>query len=164
MRVIIIAFLLAATSIANATEAHVVRDERGFKLQVDGKDLLVRGMNWGYSPIGTNYTYSLWAQPDDFVERVLTRDMELLRAMGVNMIRQGPDIPPRWVEWIHTRYGIYTMINHTMGRYGATIDGVWIPQINYADPHHRAALVADIVATVEKYRNTPGVAIWLLGN
>ena len=51
---------------------------------------------WGYSPIGTNYTYSLWAQPDDFVERVLTRDMELLRAMGVNMIRQGPDIPPRW--------------------------------------------------------------------
>ena len=48
--------------------------------------------------------------------------MELLRAMGINMIRQGPDIPPRWVTWIHANYGIYTMINHTMGRYGATID------------------------------------------
>jgi hypothetical protein len=156
--------LLLATRLAYATEAHVVHDERGFKLQVDGKDLLVRGMNWGYSPIGTNYTYSLWAQPDEFVERVLTRDMELLRRMGVNMIRQGPDIPPRWVEWIQAKYGIYTMINHTMGRYGATIDGVWTPQINYADPHHRAALVADIVATVEKYKNTKGVAIWLLGN
>src|SRR5688572_8124162 len=142
-------FIFGATAgIAHATEARVVSDERGYKLQVDGKDLLVRGMNWGYSPIGTNYTYSLWAQPDAFVERALRRDMELLRAMGINMIRQGPDIPPRWVTWIHANYGIYTMINHTMGRYGATIDGVWIAQIDYSNTSQRAALVADIVTTV----------------
>lgn len=165
MRIVLtVVVLAAAASIAHATEAHVVIDERGYKLQVDGKDLLVRGMNWGYSPIGTNYTYSLWAQPDEFIERALRRDMELLRAMGINMIRQGPDIPPRWVTWIHANYGIYTMINHTMGRYGATIDGVWIAQIDYANPRQRAALVADIVATVDKYRNTTGVALWLLGN
>ena len=165
MRILLVAIaLVAAVRVANATEARVVTDERGTKLQVDGKDLLVRGMNWGYSPIGTNYTYSLWAQPDEFIERVLRRDMELLEAMGINMIRQGPDIPPRWVAWIHANYGIYTMINHTMGRYGATIDGVWIPQIDYANKSQRAALVADIVATVDKYQGTAGVALWLLGN
>jgi hypothetical protein len=165
MRVIAICFVvLVLGRVASATEAKVVHDERGYKLQVDGKDLMVRGMNWGYSPIGWNYSYSLWAQPDEFIERALDRDMELLRAMGVNAIRQGPDIPPRWVEWIHDRYGIYTMVNHTMGRYGATIDGVWVGNIDYGDPAHRRALLADIAATVEKYRDTPGVVIWLLGN
>ncbi len=160
----VIAILGATAGVAHATEAHVVHDERGYKLQVDGADLMVRGMNWGYTPIGANYSYSLWAQSDELIERALRRDMELLRGMGINMIRQGPDIPPRWVEWIYTHYGIYTMINHTMGRYGATIDGVWIAQIDYADQHQRAALVADIVSVVERYRSTRGVAIWLLGN
>ena len=77
-----IAIIAATANVAGATEAHVVHDERGYKLQVDGKDLMVRGMNWGYTPIGSNYSYSLWAQSDEFVERVLRRDMELLRGMG----------------------------------------------------------------------------------
>ncbi len=168
MRLLVAVFVLfvvaASSGSAAATEARVVRDERGYRLQVDGKDLMVRGMNWGYSPIGWNYSYSLWTQPDDFIERALRRDMELLRAMGVNAIRQGPDIPPRWVAWIHQHYGIYTVINHTMGRYGATIGGVWIPQIDYANPSQRAALVAEMVAVVERYRGTTGVLMWLLGN
>ncbi|HTJ47185.1 MAG TPA: glycoside hydrolase family 2 TIM barrel-domain containing protein [Kofleriaceae bacterium] len=156
--------LLATARLAHATEAHVVHDERGYKLQVDGKDTLLRGMNWGYSPIGWNYSYSLWSQSDDFIERVLDRDMGLLRAMGVNAIRQFPDIPPRWVEWIYRRYGIYTVIDDLMGRYGATIDGVWIAKIDYGDPHEREALIDQVVATVEKYKATPGVAMWILGN
>jgi beta-galactosidase len=164
---IVLAFLLVFASARTAsagTEAHVVHDERGYKLVVDGTEMMVRGMNWGYSPIGTNYTYSLWSQSDEFIERALRRDMELLRAMGINMIRQYADVPPRWVAWIHKNYGIYTMINHTMGRYGATIDGVWIAQIDYANPGQRAALIADIVGIVERYKGTPGVALWLLGN
>jgi hypothetical protein len=28
------------------------------KLKVNGKDLVVNGMNWDYFPIGTNYNYS----------------------------------------------------------------------------------------------------------
>ncbi len=162
--VLALGLLLALDRAAHATEAHVVHDERGYKLRVDGVDVLVRGMNWGYSPIGWNYSYSLWAQDDAFIERALHRDMELLRAMGVNAIRQFPDIPPRWVAWIHAHYGIYTIMNNTMGRYGATIDGVWTPQIDYARPAHRAALIADLVAMVERYRGTPGVVMWLLGN
>ncbi len=161
---IVLGLILAFAGAASATEAKVVHDERGYKLQVDGKDMLVRGMNWGYSPIGYNYSYSLWAQPDEFIERALRQDMGLLRAMGVNVIRQFHDIPPRWVAWIYANYGIYTNINHVMGRYGATIDGVFIDKIDYANPVHRKALIADIVATVEKYKTTPGVIMWTLGN
>lgn len=162
MKSFLILALLAGT--AHATETKVVHDDRGWKLQVDGADFLVRGMNWGYSPIGWNYSYDLWGQPDAFIERVLDRDMGLLRGMGVNAIRQYTGIPPRWVSWIHEHYGIYTMIDDTMGRYGATIDGVWIAQIDYADPKQRAALIATVVAEVDQYKDTPGILMWLLGN
>jgi beta-galactosidase len=162
--VLSIALVCALAGTAAATEAKVVHDDRGWKLQVDGRDFLVRGMNWGYSPIGENYSYSLWSQPDEFIEKALRQDMSLLKAMGVNAIRQFPDIPPRWVEWIYKNYGIYTMINHTMGRYGATINGVWTPNIDYANPEQRKAITDEIIGVVEKYKNTPGVFMWVLGN
>ncbi|MCE9673879.1 hypothetical protein LY474_39400 [Myxococcus stipitatus] len=147
-----------------ALVVRIVHDDRGFKLQVDGRDFLLRGMNWGYTPIGENYRYSLWNQPDDFVRAVLNREMTLLRDMGVNSIRQFDDIPPRWVEYIYTNYGITTVVNPLMGRYGATVNGAFLPNIDYANPAHRKALLDELARKVEVYRGVPGVALWLLGN
>ena len=45
----------------------VVTDADGSRLRVDGRDFMVLGMNWDYLPIGQNYSYDLWGQPDDFV-------------------------------------------------------------------------------------------------
>ena len=73
----------------------VVKDTSGFRLQVDGRDFLIKGINWVYTPAGDNYSYDLWSQTDRFIIRVLDDQMGLLRAMGVNAIRQNPDIPPR---------------------------------------------------------------------
>lgn len=161
-----LALALAAPALAApaGSDARVLSDERGHKLQVGGRDLFVRGMNWTYVPVGENFAYSLWAQPDAFIERVLHRDMGLLRDMHVNVIRQTPGIPPRWVAWIYEHYGIYTAINPFLGRYGATIDGVWIANVDYGDPRQRRALLAEVVAVVEQYRGTPGVVMWILGN
>ncbi len=142
----------------------VVTDADGSRLRVDGRDFMVLGMNWDYLPIGQNYSYDLWGQPDDFVEAVLAREMPLLQEMGVNTIRQYAGIPPRWVRYIHERYGIWTVINHTVGRYGLTIDGVWHPATDYSDPRVRAMLKAELAGVVERYRDTPGVLMWLLGN
>lgn len=47
----------------------------GLELEVDGKDTMVLGMNWGYSPIGTNYSYSFWTKSDAFITRVLDREI-----------------------------------------------------------------------------------------
>ena len=71
-------------------------------LQVDGEDFMVFGMNWGYMPIGENYTYDFWGKPDDFIKAALAREMSLLQDMGVNAIRQYVGIPPRWVA-VHLR-------------------------------------------------------------
>ncbi len=136
----------------------------GVKLQVDGRDFMVYGMNWDYFPIGTNYTYSLWTQPEDMIQAALDREMPLLKQMGVNAIRQYSGIPAKWVRYIYERYGIYTVLNHTVGRYGYTLDGVWIPAVDYSDPKIRAALKSEVAAMVEEYRDVPGLLMWLFGN
>lgn len=142
----------------------VVSDAGGQRLQVDGRDFMVFGMNWDYIPIGENYNFSLWAQPDDVIVDALAREMPLLQNMGVNAIRHYVGIPARWVRYIYEHYGIYTVLNHPMARYGFTLDGVWIPAVDYSDPHLRSAVTAEILALVDEFRGTPGLLMWLLGN
>ena len=159
--------LAGSAGTAGATpvmDVRVVSDASGQKLQLEGEDYMVFGMNWGYMPIGDNYLYNLWDKSDDFIKSVLDREMPLLAGMGVNSIRQYVGIPPEWVEYIYENYGITTVINHTVGRYGYTVDGAWIPTVDYSDPKFRAAVTAEIVDWVETYRDTPGILMWLLGN
>lgn len=142
----------------------VHKDGRGYQILVDGEPFMIRGMNWGYIPIGTNYAYSLWTQPDELIEAVLQYEMGLMQGMGVNAIRQYDDIPPRWVEYIYKNYGIYTMVNNTMGRYGVIIDEVYVPKTNYADPSVRQLLKERALTSFKRYKDTPGLLMYLLGN
>lgn len=166
-----IAALLAAAgaeaqspAATKGTVVRVIADDTGTKVQVDGRDFMVFGMNWDYCPVGENYMYGLWAQPDDIIEAALAREMPLLKGMGVNAIRVYAGIPSRWVRYIYERYGIYTVINHPIARYGYTLDGVWMPSVDYSNPRLRAALLAEMTALVDEYRGVPGVLMWLLGN
>jgi hypothetical protein len=154
----------AQPAIADLPEIKVVNDATGSRLLVNGRDFMVFGMNWDYVPIGQNYTYDLWNHPDDFIRDALDQEMPLLKNMGVNAIRQYVGIPPRWVEYIYEKYGIYTVLNHTLGRYGLTIDGVWHPSTDYSDPRVRALLKAEMAAIVDQFKGTPGILMWLLGN
>ncbi len=145
-------------------EVNITNDQSGSIIQVNGEDFMILGMNWDYVPIGQNYLYSLWNQSDEFIEQALAREMPLLKNMGVNTIRHYIGIPPRWVEYIYENYGIYTVINHPLGRYGVTIDGAYIPQTDYSDEKTRATLKAEMEALVEQFQDTPGMLMWLLGN
>ncbi len=155
----------ATAGATNTAEAvRVVSDATGQRLLVGGRDFMVKGMNWDYTPIGQNYSYDLWQQSDELITAALDREMSLLAGMGVNVIRIYNGIPPRWVRYLHDRYGIYCIINHTVGRYGFTLDGVWNANTDYSKPRMRQALTADVAAMVAKYRGTPGVLMYLLGN
>lgn len=149
---------------AEVSKITVINDPSGSKIQVNGQDFMVLGMNWDYVPIGKNYAYSLWTQPDDFIETALAMEMPLLQSMGVNTIRHYVGIPPRWVKYIYENYGIYTVINHPLGRYGMTIDGAWIPQTDYSNEKARSILKAEMESLVEQFKDTPGMLMWLLGN
>jgi hypothetical protein len=144
--------------------AQVVRDDGGVHLEVNGQPFLVKGVNWDYFPVGTNYNYSLWTQPDEVIQAALDREMSLLKRMGANAIRVYVGIPKRWIQYIYETYGIYTVLNHTVGRYGYTLDGTWVANVDYSSPRFRTAVEADIAALVEEYKGTPGLLMWLFGN
>lgn len=159
-------FLVGLLWFVHAGRAQVLvkQSGNGFKLEVDGQDFMVKGMNWDYYPIGTNYTYSLWRQPDEIVRSVLDEEMTLVKNMGVNALRIYTGIPKKWIEYIHDKFGIYTMLSHPFGRYGLTIDGEWIPNIAYDDPSVKALLLEEAIQLAEEYKDTPGLLLYLLGN
>ena len=161
---LLVSVVFLNTALAQVEPVAVVSDEAGYRLQVSGENFLIKGMNWGYIPVGYNYSYDLWSKPPEFIEEVLHREMSLLQAMGVNAIRLFNTIPPKWVTWIRDEYGIYTAINHLMGRYGFEIDGAFVPNIDYNNPRHRSAILTDLKATVERYKDVRGVLLYLLGN
>jgi hypothetical protein len=162
---VIIMLMMVPLALASQTaKIEVVSDQAGDRLQVDGQNYMIFGMNWDYIPIGQNYSYSLWNQPDDIIVAALDREMLLLQNMGVNTIRMYVGIPPRWVRYIYEKYGIYTVLNHPMGRYGVTIEGIYYPTTDYSDPNTRAALISEMETVVREFQGVPGVLMWLLGN
>lgn len=136
----------------------------GTKLTVNGKAFVVNGMNWDYFPIGTNYDYSLWKQTDDFIKLALEDEMTLLQEMGVNTIRVYTPMPAKWITYVCEKYGIYTMLNHSFGRYGLMIEGEWIANTEYADPRVRAILLEEVRTLAKDFHDTPGLLLYLLGN
>ena len=160
----LVLFLFTTTLFAQADKVTVVNNDEGMKLVVNGEDFMINGMNWDYFPIGTNYNYSLWKQSDDVIKAALDAEMGLLKNMGVNTIRLYTGIQPRWVKYIYENYGVYTMLNHSFGRYGLTINGAWVPVTHYDDPETQKLLLSEVTAMVEQYKNTPGVLLFLLGN
>jgi hypothetical protein len=157
-------FLFSLSFFAQADNVVVVNNAQGMKLVVKGKDFMINGMNWDYVPIGTNYAYSLWEQPEDVIKGALDAEMGLLKNMGVNTIRVYTGIQPKWITYIYETYGIYTMLNHSFGRYGLTINGAWVPKTNYADAETQALLIKEVTDVVKEYKNTPGLLLYLLGN
>jgi beta-galactosidase len=98
---------------------------------------VVHGIVWTFVPIGENYSYILWNQSDEYIRTLIDTDAELLKAMGVNVIRVFSDVPPQWVQYLYQRHGIYTVVNDLFGRYGMTVDGRWLGRTDYSDMRTR---------------------------
>ena len=162
--ILVLYILLVALSASAQQRVSIVSDSTGSRLTVDGKPLFLKGMNWDYFPICTNWAYSLWQQPDDVIRAALNNEMPLMQQMGVNVIRQYTTIPPRWIQYIYEHYGIYTMINHSFGRYGLTIGGKEYPSTDYCDAAAREELLQEAGRFVNTYKDTPGVLMYLIGN
>ncbi|WP_282072206.1 glycoside hydrolase family 2 TIM barrel-domain containing protein [Polaribacter atrinae] len=142
----------------------ILKNKQGMKLVVNGEDFIINGMNWDYFPIGTNFSYSLWKQSDAFIKTALDAEMNLLKEMGVNTIRVYEGIQPQWITYIYKEYGIYTMLNHSFGRYGVAINGNWDPETDYSNANAQQGLLTEVSEMAEAYKNTPGLLLFLLGN
>ncbi|MEZ7945094.1 MAG: glycoside hydrolase family 2 TIM barrel-domain containing protein [Flavobacteriaceae bacterium] len=139
--------------------------EKGSTLVVNGDSFMINGMNWDMIPIGKDaVNTNFWNKPDELIKAGLESEMSLLKEMNVNAIRHYSDIPSKWVQYIFENYGIYTMLNHSFGRYGLTINGVWEPITDYSNDDTQKVLLSEIKTLVNKYKNTPGLLLYLLGN
>ena len=142
---ILILFLFTASVFAQVDQVTVVNNDEGVKLVVNGQDFMINGMNWDYIPIGTNtVNANFWEKSDDFIKAGLDSEMSLLKNMGVNVIRQYTGVPAKWIQYIYENYGIYTMLNHSFGRYGLTLDDVWVPVTKYDELRTQEFLLTEI--------------------
>ena len=163
--IILLTLFIYSSAIYSQSDRVVVeKSNSGFKIKVNGNDFIINGMNWDYYPIGTNYSYSLWKQSDEVIKAALDTEMGLLKNMGVNTIRQYTGIQPKWITYIYQKYGIYTVINHSFGRYGLTLNGTWVPNTEYSNPLTQEMLLKETKDLVTEYKNTPGLLLFLLGN
>ena len=161
----LVLFLFTTGIYAQADQVSVVQNDEGMKLVVNGEDFMINGMNWDYIPIGTNTVdAAFWKKSDDIIKAGLDTEMSLLKNMNVNVIRQYTGVPAKWIKYIYENYGIYTMLNHSFGRYGLTLDGVWTPVTIYDDPKTAEFLMAEVESLVRDYKDTPGLLLYLLGN
>ncbi len=140
------------------------KTDSGWVLLRDGEPFPIYGMVWSFTPIGEKYIYNLWGQSEEHIKKVIDIDFSLMRDIGVNVIRSFSTIPPKWVEYIHENYGIYTAINYLFGRYGISVENKWHPQTNYAMPATREELLRVTIETVETYKDVKGVMMFMLGN
>ena len=161
---LMILFGVTTSAFGQAEKVVVQNSDEGWKLLVDGNTTIVNGMNWDYFPIGTNFSFSLWNQSPEFIKKALDDEMSLLQNMGVNSVRVYTGIPKQWITYIYDTYGIHTMLNHSFGRYGLTIDGAWMPNTDYSDPRVKALLLKEMKQLVQDYKDTPGLLLFLLGN
>jgi hypothetical protein len=106
----------------------------------------------------------LWQQPNEVIKAALDYEMTLLRNIGVNTIRQYTGVPVEWVNYIYENYGIFTVLNHSFGRYGLTLKNKWEPNTDYANPLVKDVLLKEVKEMVKQYSNAPGILMFLLGN
>ncbi len=161
---LLICSLVTTHAYTQGLTVSVLNDDQGMKLMVDGKDFMINGMNWDYFPIGTNYSYSLWNQSDDLIKSALDAEMSLLKNMGVNTVRMYTGVPAKWITYIYENYGIYTMLNHSFGRYGLTLEGTWTAVTDYRNEDTQEMLMSEVIDLANTYKDTPGLLLFLLGN
>lgn len=161
--VALLSLILIYTSLF-AQKVTVEKDKYGWRILDDGKQVEIKGVVWSFTPIGETHTFDLFSQSDSYIRKMIDTDMPMLKAMGVNTIRCFTMIPPKWVEYIYTRYGIYTIINDTLGRYGISARGTWYAVTDYSDYYTREVLINQAKKTAETYKDTKGVLMYLFGN
>lgn len=155
---------LSVVAVGQDKKVFVKKDNGGYKIITVEKDFFINGMNWDYYPVGTNYTYSLWSQPEAVIKAALDYEMPMLKNMGVNTIRQYTGVPAKWIQYIYETYGIYTVLNHTFGRYGLTLNGNWQPNTDYSSTLVKELLLNEVRQMAAQYKTTPGLLMYLLGN
>jgi hypothetical protein len=130
----------------------------GYKLLVNGKPFLIRGVCYSPIPVGKDYEYNFWGDP----HKPWLVDGQLMRAIGVNTVRiyrvgKNPDEVKAVLDDLYHKFGIRALIGDYLGFWN------WPPP-NYADEIFKNKVRTQFLEMVKIYKDHPAVLMWVLGN
>jgi len=153
-----LSFLLGA-SFKPASKVSVKKLKNGhFRLLVDRKPYIVKGVCYNPIPIGKNHESDWWSDPN----KPWIVDGKLMKEMGVNTIRiyqpgDNPEEVKKVIRDLYELYGIRTILGNWLG--------FWeYPCPFYGDKDFQERVKNEVIRMVELYKDEPGVLLWILGN
>ncbi|MDD5491970.1 MAG: glycoside hydrolase family 2 TIM barrel-domain containing protein [bacterium] len=121
----------------------------GRQMLVDGKPFTVKGVNYGYTPVGSGYSTYDWTIHPEFYKA----DFALIRAMGANTVRfHSMPTDTKLLDAAY-EYGLFVIIT-------CTVD--WNKDFNVQA--NRDKVLSDLTTTVNKWKDHPAILMWLIGN
>ena len=147
-------FLSGSSRLSDIT---IVKQD-GYKLLVDGKPFVIKGVCYSPVPVGKDYEYNFWGDKNG----PWIVDGKLMKDMGVNTVRfyragKNPEEVNKVISNLYKKYGIRSLMGNYMGFWN------WPPP-NYADAEFRQKIKAEVLEMVKHYKDNPGVLMWILGN
>lgn len=180
--------------IAGAGKVKLVQYNNGhFRLMLDDKPYVVRGMTYGPNKVGLTPEAGLdnnsaWTHDDydnngrvdgpfdawvdanrndkrDKKEKTVG-DFALMEAMGVNTLRiyHHKNINKDLLKEGYEKYGFMYMMGDFLGMYAVDSGATWEDGTNYSDPKQRENMINSIKRMVEAYKDEPYILMWVLGN
>ncbi len=130
----------------------------GYKLRVNDKPFLIKGVCYQPIAIGKDYEFDFWS---DGKKPWLT-DGKLMKQMGVNTVRfyragKNPEAVRAALYDLNKKFGIYVLMGHYLGF------GSW-PPANYANQEFRLRMKTEVLDMVQHYQSSPAILMWVLGN
>jgi hypothetical protein len=130
--------------------------EGGFKLLVDKKPFLVKGLVYHPIPLGKDYNYNFWTDLNQ-----VDRDAKLMKKAGFNAVRfyrSGDNLEQtrKVIRKLHEN-GIYTVMGHWLGFWN-------YPCPFYGDKKFEKRIKREVVEMVKGLKDEDGLLMWILGN
>ena len=152
------AYVLYGKVIQAGRIPNITVNKENYRLLIDGKPFLIKGVCYSPVPVGKDYEYNFWGDPN----RPWLYDGKLMKDMGVNAVRfyrpgKNPAEVRRVIDDLYKKFGIRTLLGNYLGFWS------W-PPANYTDQVFKEKIRTEVLEMVRLYKDSPGVLVWILGN
>ena len=141
-----------------APTVSIQKAPEGYRLKINDKPSLIRGVCYTPIPVGKDYEYNFWGDPN----KPWMVDGKLMKEMGVNTVRfyrigKNPKEVRRVLDDLYRKFGIRSLMGNYLGYWS------WPPP-NYTNEEFKKKVRAQVLEMVRLYKDSPGVLLWILGN
>jgi len=129
-----------------------------YRLMVNKKPYIVKGVCYNPIPIGENHEYDWWSDPN----KPWLVDGKLMQEMGVNTVRvyqsgENPEAVKNVIRDLYQLYGIRMIMGHWLGFWEYPCPG-------YGENDFKERVKKEVLSMVDLYKDEPGILFWVLGN